>query len=738
MTSSSARLEQAFELHRRGRLGEAAALCREVLAGEPGDADAMHLLGLIMAATGRGHDALELFAAAARLQPSNAAMHANHGTALSELRRYAEAVACFDRAVALRPDLASGYLGRGSALLHSGQLDQALANLGQAVRLAPKSAQTHHALGVALEQANRLAEARHCFEQALAFEPRHAEAHHNLGLVLAAQGRHADALASIDRALALQPRWAPAHSNRGSQLLALNRPAEALASFEQALALQPDDGISHHNRGLALMILDRRGEALTSFDRALAIAPGSVVALLWRAKALNGLGRPAEALACLEITLKSELLQFETHLQRGVALLKLERYEESAASFGEALALDPNCAEGYNNRGAALMRLFRPLEALEDFEKARACRPDYVDAHINAGNAQKGLGRHVEALRNIDRALALKPDDPTAAWSKAVLELALGHFHQGWRLYEARFRLPHARPARHFAAPRWSGDEPLAGKTLLVHAEQGLGDTLQFCRYLRALEERGAQVVFEVQPQLIKVLRTLDSRALIIARGEPLPPFDFHTPLLSVPLALRTDMDGIPRSVPYLKVDSSSLRVWKEKLAVLPGFRVGLNWHGNPEAEKHSVLQARSFPLSAAAALADLPGVSLVSLQKGAGAEQLAQVEFGGAVAQLTDPQRLGPDEIADETAAIMGSLDLVVTADTALAHLAGALGVRVWVVLQSVPDWRWFIDREDSPWYPTMRLFRQRSRGDWREVLDRVAAELAALALQGDQERRA
>jgi len=731
LTGSNAQLERALELRLRGRLGEAATICRAVLADEPRNADAIHLLGLVMAAMGRRREALDLIAHASRLQPSNAVMHANQGIALSELRRYGEAVACFDRAVVLQPDLAAGYLGRGSALLHLGQLEQALANLGQAVRLAPKTAQAHHALGVALEQANRLAEARHCFEQALMLEPNHAEAHHNLGLVLAAQGRHADALASIERALALQPQQGPAHTNRGTQLLALNRPAEALASFERALVLQPDAAICHHNRGLALMILDRRVEALASFDRALAIVPGSAAALLWRAKALNGLGRPAEALACLDIILKSEVLQFDTHLQRGVALAKLERYEESAASFGRALALDPNCAEGYNNRGAVLMRLFRPVEALEDFEKSLACRPDYVDAHINAGNTLKGLGRYVEALQSIDRALALEPDNPTVVWSKAVLKLALGCFREGWPLYEARFRLPHARAARRFGVPQWSGAEPLAGKALLVHSDQGLGDTLQFCRYIALLEKQGAKIVFEVQPQLGKLLRTLDSRAVIISRGEPLPQFDLHTPLSSLPLKLGTDLDSIPSCVPYLAVDPAAAHLWKQRLAALPGLRIGLNWHGNPEAEKYSAFQARSFPLSAASALARLPGISLVSLQKGPGAQQLGQVEFGGSVAQLTDPRRLGADEIADETAAILLGLDLVITADTALAHLAGALGVRVWVVLQSVPDWRWLIEREDSPWYPTMRLFRQRVRGDWPEVLGRVARDLVALALQ-------
>jgi hypothetical protein len=239
-------------------------------------------------------------------------------------------------------------------------------------------------------------------------------------------------------------------------------------------------------------------------------------------------------------------------------------------------------------------------------------------------------------------------------------------------------------------------------------------------------------VIFEVQPQLKKLLQSLETRAAIISRGAPLPPFDLHTPLLSLPLAFLTDVDSIPGGVPYLKVDPAAVRAWEERLAALPGSRIGLNWHGNPEAEKHSALQARSFPLSAAASLARLPGVSLVSLQKGTGAEQRGQVDFGAAVAQLTDPMRMGPDEIVGETAPIMMGLDLVITADTALAHLAGALGVPVWVVLQSVPDWRWLIERDDSPWYPTMRLFRQRTPGDWQEVLERVAAELATAGVRG------
>ncbi|MDB6107344.1 MAG: tetratricopeptide repeat family protein, partial [Gammaproteobacteria bacterium] len=276
-------------------------------------------------------------------------------------------------------------------------------------------------------------------------------------------------------------------------------------------------------------------------------------------------------------------------------------------------------------------------------------------------------------------------------------------------------------------APRWSGEETLEGKSLFVHAEQGLGDTLQFCRYVHVLEAMGANVIFEVQPVLKRLLGSLGMRGTLIARGEPLPKFDLHIPLLSLPLALHTELDTIPGGVPYLHVDPDALHGWSERLAALPGLKIGLNWYGNPEAEQLSALQSRSFPLAAAAPVARLEGVSLVSLQKGPGADQRQQVEFSGQVAQLTDPLYMGADEIATETAALIRALDLVITADTALAHLAGALGARVWLVLQAVPDWRWLIDRRDSPWYPTMRLFRQRTPGNWADVFDRIATELAA-----------
>jgi Tfp pilus assembly protein PilF len=466
---------------------------------------------------------------------------------------------------------------------------------------------------------------------------------------------------------------------------------------------------------------------VASFELATKLEPDLAQAHLWRGKACLKLNRPAEALASLDRSLALAPEVFDTNFQRGMALAMLNRNSESVASFDKAIGLDEKSAEAVNNRGAVLLRLFRPTEALTDFARAVQLNPNYADAYSNAGTTQRGLGRYDEALRSVNRALSMKPDDVTALWTKAALKLGMGDFREGWPLYETRLRREDSgQLQRTLEAPRWSGEESLEGKVLFVHAEQGLGDTLQFCRYVHVLEAMGADVVFEVQPVLKRLLGSLGMRGTLIGRGEPLPKFDLHIPLLSLPLALQTELDTIPGGVPYLHVDPEALNTWSERLAVLPGFKIGLNWHGNPEAEQLSALQARSFPLSAAAPLARLEGVSLVSLQKGPGAEQREQVEFSGQVAQLTDPLYLGADELATETAALIKALDLVVTADTALAHLAGALGARVWLVLQAVPDWRWLIDRTDSPWYPTMRLFRQRTPGNWAEVFGRIATELA------------
>jgi hypothetical protein len=279
-------------------------------------------------------------------------------------------------------------------------------------------------------------------------------------------------------------------------------------------------------------------------------------------------------------------------------------------------------------------------------------------------------------------------------------------------------------PARQFSATRWSGSQPLEGKTLLVHAEQGLGDVIQFCRYLPLLAAQGASVVFEVMPSLTRLLHTLPSAIRLIGRGEPLPPVDYYCPLLSLPLALNTRLDTIPAQVPYLAAESERVAHWLERLRALPGLRVGIAWQGNLEVEKLIWARGRSIPLTFLEPLAHLPGVQLISLQKGPGTEQLRDVPFGGRIVDLGVELDRGPDAFLD-TAAVMAGLDLVISSDTSVAHLAGALGRPVWVMLAASPEWRWGLERRDSPWYPTMRLFRQTADRDWTVV---VAAIVDAL----------
>jgi tetratricopeptide (TPR) repeat protein len=689
-----AQLAHGHALYRQGRLGEAAATLRRLLADQPHNSQALHLLGITVGQMGRAGEAVELIRTAVRLEPSNPIMHANLGNALQETGRHAEAAEEYGRAIALKADFAGAHRGLGVALVYLGHAEEGLASLEQALRLVPADAQIHNDLGAALQQLGRSREALAHFVRAAALNPRHVEAHHNRAMTEMSLGLYTQALASIDSALALDPSRAAALADRGNILRALGRNDEAVAAYDRALAVAPGALRVHHKRGLALLGMERHVEALASFDRALAIRADD----------------------------------FAAHFHRGVALALLERHEEALASFDRAIALNGAPAEPFNNRGIQLSQLDRHEEALVAFAAAATRNPGHVEAYSNAGTLLQSLGRFDEALAQAERALAIEPGYAPAEWSTGLIKLTRGDFAAGWPLYESRLRLAYLRPYhRDLAVPRWSGDEPIAGRRVLVHAEQGIGDALQFCRYVPLLEARGAQVFFEVLPPLRKLMGSLGMRGTLQTAGEPLPQVDCYCPLLSLPLALRTQLETIPGGGAYLRAETGAVDEWRGRLESLPGLKVGLNWQGHAGAEKQLWVRGRSFSLECLAPLARVSGVSLVSLQKGEAAAQRAQVEFGGALAQLTDPLDTGPDAML-ETAALMKALDLVITSDTAVAHLAGALGVPVWVVLKAVPDWRWMLERSDSPWYPTMRLYRQRVAGDWHEVLERVAGDVAAL----------
>lgn len=723
------RLEAAVRHHRTGRLRDAIAGYEELLRADANDADVLQRLGVAMAQSGRPDAAAGYLAQSLELAPDRPAVALNLARALHEMGREEDALRCCDRTLALDPNSADGYRVRWAVLAALGRSEEALASIGQAVRLSPADAASIADLGVALAAAGRPQDALDCFERAVVLNAGLGSAHHNIGILAARLGQHERALRSLDRALSLQPQQAALHSNRGNVLKELGRLVEALQSYDTALAIEPQNLDTLHNRAAVRTLMGKYAEALQDYDVLIARhGTTSVADLIGRGAALIELGRHEEALVALHQAITQSPSDAQAHIQHGVALLRLARHDDAVASFDRALAIQADLPEVLNNRGVALVALGRPKDALDSFLRSLVFKSSSADTHTNVGIVLKTLDRFDEAAASFGRALWHQPDDPAASFELAFLHLTRGDFAAGWPLYEARFRVPAlAIPARRFDAARWNGAAAIAGKTLLVHAEQGLGDTIQFCRYLPLLVARGANVVFEVIPAMRALLRSLPKAIQIYARGEPLAPADYHCPLLSLPLAFDTQVATIPRDVPYLSAEPQRVAKWSERLRGLAGLRVGIAWQGNPVVEKLIWAQGRSFALEALKPLAELSSLSLVSLQKGAGVEQLSDCMFRDRILDLGSEFDGGPDAFLD-TAAVMANLDLVISSDTSVAHLAGALGRPVWVALGATPDWRWMQARSDSPWYPTMRLFRQ-SEGGWDELVAEIAAALAPLA---------
>ncbi len=499
--------------------------------------------------------------------------------------------------------------------------------------------------------------------------------------------------------------------NLGNTCHDLGQPERAAAYFERALRLNPEAVELHNNIGTALQDLGRLDEAIGCFRKALALRPDLVESLDNLAGALQPQGKLDEARACYERALALRPNRVESLIGLGVVLRAQGRLEEAVARYRRALALSPDHPDASSNLGVALVDLGRREEAITHHKKALAVQPGRAELHYNLGSALQRQGRYAEALACYGRALALKPDYAQAHLNRSLALLLTGEFDEGWQEYEWRFTV--ARYDRKFDQPLWSG-EPLAGASILIHAEQGFGDTLQFVRYIPAVAERGGRVVLEVPASLVRLARTVAGASEVVAAGDPLPSFDCHCPLLSLPRVFKTNLATIPNAVPYLRVPAESSAGWAERIPTTPGPRVGIVWAGTTVG---------AIDLRLLQPLWEVDGVSWFSLQVG---------ERSGDISSL------GGVKIADlspwlvdfaETAAAICRLDLVISVDTSVAHLAGALGRPAWLLLRYPPEWRWLLEREDSPWYPTARLFRQRKEGDWPFVAREVAGALAQMA---------
>jgi tetratricopeptide (TPR) repeat protein len=610
-------------------------------------------------------------------------------------------------------------LRRAAGLHQRGQLTEAEALYRAVLAVQPGNFDALHLLGVLKHQSGEPAEALTLIGKALASNDRSAVAHSNLGMVLAALARNEEALESFSRALTFKPDNADALLNRAQILHGLGRDVEALDSIERALAIAPDHFPALALRGRILQALKRYPAALASFDRALALKPDDADTLVARSNTHYALASFDPALADCDRALALRPDAAPLHGNRGNILRGLGRRQEALASFDRALALNPGDAEAYNNRAIVHLELNRPMEALADCDRAIERRADFAFALLNRGNALQCLNRFDEALESFDRALALAPDLAEAHWNKSLLLLALGDFGRGLPEFEWRWRRDGANP-RNFTQPLWRG-ENLQGKTILLHAEQGFGDTIQFLRYVPMVVARGGKVILEIPDSLTPLVDRADGIIAMVRPGAPPPPFDLHCPLMSLPLAFGTTLASIPATMPYLHAPIGRAAHWKNVLAATDGKRVGLAWSGKPS---HKNDHNRSIALAQLMPLLSLPRVDFVSLQRDYRDTDLA------ALAVAPNLRRLDAD-LADfgDTAAVIDNLDLVITVDTAVAHLAGALGKPVWILVPAIQDWRWLLRRDDSPWYPTARLFRQPEIGNWDGAIAKLTRDLAAFA---------
>ena len=638
--------------------------------------------------------------------------------------RPAEAASCCERVLAAQPDEPAALTLLAKATARGGETEAALALYGRAAALRPGDAEPRYEAAMLLARQDRLEQTLAVFEAALALQPDHAGARLNRAIALHRLGRLAEALAGLDELLRLNPGLPAAWTARAAVLEAMRRMPAAIASEARAAALLPGKAAAQTRFASLLARAGDNDAARVHFDLALKLAPGDPAALLGRAQFWQSGWRHEEALADLEAVLAATPEDPAALAMLATSLTGLGRWEEARSYHARLLPLHdraiaerPADRQLRARRASLFYQLDRFEEALADLEAVPPAPSEAAQALVERAGLLFALGRGAEALECYAQALAREPDMPRAQFDMAMHRLALGDLPAGWAQYEWRWKVRDF-PGRQRDLPRplWLGQQDIAGKRLLLHAEQGLGDTIQFCRYAALAAARGAEVLLEVQPSLAKLMRGLAGPATILSHGDALPDFDLHCPLLSLPLAFGTQLHDIPAAVPYLGVTPARLDAWRQRLGPAQGVRVGLVWAGN---SRNGNDHRRSMPLAAAAPLLG-PGREVFGLMPDVPERDRA------SLAALPGLRMLGPACLDfRDAAAVISLMDVVVTVDTVFAHLAGALGKPVFVMLSHLADWRWLRDRADSPWYPTARLFRQQARGDWNGVVQEVAAAL-------------
>jgi tetratricopeptide (TPR) repeat protein len=729
-------LKQAIVAHLQGQLGSAESLYRSVLDEDQSNPVLYANLGTLCLATGRYQEAIELLEQALKLKPDYPlaynslgiawqqqkdwqqalecyqkalALQENYpdawnnvGNLFHQWERYADAVRAFERALQHKSDYPEAWFNMGNSLQALNRPGEAMAAYRAVLKLKPQSHLALNNLGILLQQRGNLIQAEQCYRQAMEFCPDFLEAQSNLAQVLTQSQQMEAAIDTYQKLiLALENRqyefWGtPLYLNTLNQLgLLLEESGQyqaAIDRYRQAIEQQ--------------LLLDQPSPQLSNSQSSSPPVPN-----------------PPTPTETPTPTPNPELSYRYYNL--GNVLQKTGDFAGAIEAYTQGVTYGADFAEGWNNLGNALKQVGNLPGAIEAFEKALALKPQDANTWTNAGSVYHRLGNLDQASDYYHRALILQPDHGDAQFNLSLLLLGAGQFHSGWWGYEYRFRKQNPIPLNPPpGVDRWdeSFDHPaLNGGTLLLVAEQGFGDTLQFIRYGALLKQRGIQsLAVVVPPRLVAIVSTCSGYDRILPIGSELPedlpqPYAWF-PLLSVPRICGTHLNSIPAASPYLFASPDRVKTWESRLQSLPGLKIGLCWQGNENTEQEN-LQGRSCPLAVLEPLLQLPGVSFISLQKGVGEQTLDQCAFGDRLYHFGDLLD-GGDQAFVDTAAIVSQVDLVITTDTSVAHLAAALGQQTWILLHHLADWRWLQARSDSPWYPTVRLFRQSEAGNWQTVI--------------------
>jgi tetratricopeptide (TPR) repeat protein len=684
MAAAERLLTTAAEHYNAGRAGAAGALCGDILSGHPDYLPALHLAAVIAFSEGR----------------------------------MSEGSVLLGRVFARDPNHAPAYVTLGEALAVKGERDGAMAAFLRAVTLRPTDAGLHAKLGSALFELSRYEDAEAAYRHALALDPNLSRARCNLGITLSATRKFAEAEQAFRRLLMSDPAYPGAWRHLGKALADQDKFDEAIVAYLNAQSTEPDDVELHIGLGNVLYKQSQFDDAAVQYRRATTLAPDNVIPMRLLGHALHEAGRAGEAVQAYRQASLLDPGDLVSLSNLGACLGGLEQFSAAIAACEQALALNPDHAPAHTNLGIIHEKLGNTDAAVAAHRRAIAADPDYAKGYANLAVALRNKGELDEMLEVSHQAVALAPDNPLTRYNHAHFLLMCGHLAEGFVEHQWGRKckqLSDGMPV--FEGPEWQG-ENFAGKTLLLFAEYGIGDALQFVRYVPMVTARGGTVVLQVQPAIAALLRPMQG-VTVLGRDEPVPHYDLQLPLMDLPRIFGTTLDAIPVGVPYLKADPAKVEAWRTKLGDHPALKVGVVWAGSP---LHKGDQQRSLSAEAVLPRLVMPGVQLFSLQKEPRAADLPVLQQLGS--DITD---LGPllGDFTD-TAAAVAALDLVISVDTSVAHLAGGLGRPCWTLLPYALDWRWLRDREDSPWYPTMRLFRQGKPQAWDGVLARAAAELA------------